>query len=86
MSFKRKTHVRGVHAEIIVFARGCRHHRRIRKFERLRRPLQRKRHIKVELSVRLNVSRLFHAGHVVQNRRSALSLALQEWFSCKGKE
>ena len=30
--------------------------------------------------------RLLHIVHVVQNRRSALSLAWHEWFSCKGKE
>ena len=37
--------------------------------------------------VKLSVLRLFHVGHVEQNRRSALSaLAWHEWFSCKGKE
>ena len=30
--------------------------------------------------------RSFHVDHVVQNRRSALSLSWHEWFSCKGKE
>ena len=39
------------------------------KFKKLRRLLQRKRYTKIE--------------HVVQNRRSALSLAWREWFSCK---
>ena len=34
----------------------------------------------------LSVMRLFHVGHVVQTRRSVLSLAWHEWFSCKGKE
>ena len=29
---------------------------------------------------------LFHVSHVVQNRRSVLSLAWHEWFSCKGRE
>ena len=35
----------------------------------LRRRLQRKLHIKVELCVRLSVLRSFHVDHVVQNRR-----------------
>ena len=39
-------------------------------------------HIKV--CVGLSVSRLLHIGHVVQNRRSALSLAWHEWFSREG--
>ena len=30
--------------------------------------------------------RLFHVGRVVQNRRSALSLAWHKWFSGKGKD
>ena len=50
------------------------------------RLLQRKRHIKIELGVRLSVLRLFHVGNVVQSRRSALSLTSRECFSCKGKE
>ena len=29
---------------------------------------------------------LFQVGHVVQSRRSALSLAWHRWFSCKDKE
>ena len=33
-----------------------------------------------------SVLRLFHFHHVVQNRRSALSLAGHSWFSRKGKE
>ena len=40
-------------------------------------------HSKIELSAKL--SRLFHVGHAVQNRRSAFSLAWHELFSCKGK-
>ena len=55
-------------------------------FIKLRRLLQRKRHIKIKLYVRLSVLRLFHVGHVVQSRRSALSNAWHEWFSCKGRE
>jgi len=35
----------------------------------------RKRHFKLELCVRLSVLRLFHVDHVLQNRRSAFSLA-----------
>ena len=55
-------------------------------FKKLRRQLQRKRHIKIELCVKLIVLRLFHVGRVVQNRRGALSLAWHEWFSSKGRE
>ena len=54
--------------------------------KKLRRQLQGKRLIKTELCVKLSLLRLFHVDHVVQNRRSALSLACHEWFSCKGKE
>ena len=43
-----------------------------------------KRHIKIELCFKLSLLWLFHVGHVVQNRRSALSLSWHEWFSCKG--
>ena len=57
-----------------------------REFKKLQRLLQRKRHIKIELCVRLSILRLFHVDQVIQNRRSALSLAWYEWFSCKGKE
>ena len=59
---------------------------RFREFKKLRRQLQGKRHIKIELCVKLSLLRLFHVDHVVQNRRSALSLSWHEWFSCKGKE
>ena len=57
-----------------------------RELKKLRRQLQGKRLIKIELCVKLSILRLFHVDHVVQNRRSALSLAWHEWFSCKGKE
>ena len=57
-----------------------------REFKKLRRQLQGKRHIKIELCVNLSLLRLFHVYHVVQNRRCALSLAWHEWFSWKGKE
>ena len=57
-----------------------------RELKKLRRLQQRKRHIKIELYVRLSVLRLFQVGHVVQRRRSALSLAWHRWFSCKDKE
>ena len=58
----------------------------IREFKKLRLLLQRKRHFKIELCVRLTVSRLFHVAHVAQNRRGALSLAWHEWFSRRSKE
>ena len=57
-----------------------------REFKKLRRQLQRKSHIKIELCVKLSLLRLFQVDHVVQNRRTALTLAWYEWFSCKGKE
>ena len=56
-----------------------------REFKKLRRLLQRERHIKLELCVRLSILRLFHVDHVVQNRRTALSLAWYEWFHVKAK-
>ena len=56
-----------------------------REFQKLRRQLQRKRHIKIELYVKLSLLRLFHVGHVVQNRRSALSLAWPSGFHVKAK-
>ena len=58
----------------------------IGEFKKLRRQLQRKRHIKIELCVKLSLLRLFHVNQFVQNKRTALSLAWYEWFSCKGKE
>ena len=61
-------------------------HKVKREFTKLGRQLQRKRHIKIELCVKLSLLRLFYVGRVVQNRRSALSLAWHEWFSCKGCE
>ena len=61
-------------------------HRYIREFKKLRRQLQWQRHTKIELCVKFSLLRLFHVGHVVQNMRSALSLAWHEWCSCKGKE
>ena len=57
-----------------------------REFKKLRRQLQRKRHIKFELCVKFSLLRLFHVDHVIQNRRTALSLAWHEWFLCIGKE
>ena len=39
-----------------------------------------KRHIKIELCVKLSLLRLIHVDHVAQNRRTALSLAWYEWF------
>ena len=51
------------------------HHPHPREFKKLRRQLQGKRHIKIELCVELSLLRLSHVDHVVHNRRSALSLA-----------
>ena len=58
----------------------------IREFKKLRRQLQWNRDIKIELCVKLSLLRLFHVDHVVQNWRSALSLAWHERFSCRGKD
>ena len=59
----------------------------IREFKKLRRQLQRKLLIKIELCVKSSLLQLFHFGRVVKkNRRSALSLAWHKWFSCKGRE
>ena len=55
-----------------------------REFKKLRRQLQRKHHTKIELCVKFSVVRLFHVGHVVQNRPRVLWLAWHESFSCKG--
>ena len=52
----------------------------------LRRQLQRKRHIKIELCVGFSVLRLFQVVHDEQNRRSALPFAWHEWILCQGKE
>ena len=57
-----------------------------REFEKLRWQLQGERHIKIEFCAKLSLLLLFHVDDVEQNRRSALSLAWHEWFSCKGKE
>ena len=46
-----------------------------REFKKVRRQLQGKRHIKIELCAKLSLLRLFQVDHVVQNRQSALSLA-----------
>ena len=56
-----------------------------REFKKLRRQLQRKHHIKIELCFKLSVLRLFIVGHVVQTRRSAFSFAWHEWFHVKAK-
>ena len=56
-----------------------------REFKKLRRQLQRKSHIKIELCVNLSLLRLFQVDHVVQNRRTALTIAWYEWFSWKAK-
>ena len=56
------------------------------RFKKLRRLLQRKRHIKIVLCVRLSVIRLFQVGNVVQTTRSVLSLASHEWFLRRGEK
>ena len=57
-------------------------HNNLRMFKKLRTTAAaKKRHFKIELHIRLSVSRLFHVHHVVQNRRSPFSLAWHEWFS-----
>ena len=58
----------------------------IREFKKLRRLMQRKRHIKIDLCVRSSVLRLFDVDHVVKNKQSALSLVWLDWFSFKGRE
>ena len=58
----------------------------IREFKTLWWQLRRKRHMKIELCVKLSLLQLFGVDHVVQNRQSALSLAWHKWFSFKGKE
>ena len=47
-----------------------------REFKKLRRQLQGKRHIEIELCVNLSLLRLFHVDHIVQN--NGLSLAWHE--------
>ena len=42
--------------------------------------------VTLKLNFALSILQLFHVGHLVQNRRSALLLAWHEWISCKGKE
>ena len=71
------THV----GEIMISVEGV-----TRELKKLRQLVQRKRHIKIELCVRLRVLRFFHVGHVVQNRQSLLPLAEHKWFCCKGRE
>ena len=62
-------------ASVVTFSKT-----RNREFKKLRRQVQGKRHNKIELCAKLSLLRLFHVDHVVQNRRSALSLAWHEWF------
>ena len=51
-------------------------HNNLQMFKKLRTTAAaKKRHFKIELHIRLSVSRLFHVHHVVQNRRSPLLLA-----------
>ena len=57
-----------------------------RDFKKLRRLLQLKRRIKIELCARLSVMRLFLVDQIVQTRRSELSPAWDERFPFKGRE
>ena len=52
----------------------------IREFKKLRREVQRKRHIKIELCVGFSVLRLFQVVHDEQNRRNTLPFAWHEWW------
>ena len=72
-------------AECVIVVRLARRNGN-REFKKLRRQMQRKRHIEIELCAKLGLLQLLHVDQVVQNRRTALSLAWYEWFSCKGKE
>ena len=54
-----------------------------REFNKLRRQLQRKRHIKIELCVKSSLLRLFHVDDVIQNRRTAFSPSWHEWQRMK---
>ena len=45
-----------------------------------------KENVTLKLNFASSLLRLLHVDHVVQNRRTALSRAWYEWFSCKGKE
>ena len=56
-----------------------------REFKKLRRQLQRKHDIKIELYVKLSLLWLFHVDHVVQNRRTALPLLGTNGFHVKAK-
>ena len=57
-------------------------HNNLRMFKKLRTTAAaKKRHFKIEIHIRLSVSRLFHVDDVVQNRRSPFSLAWHEGFS-----
>ena len=61
---------------------------RLRHHKKLRRLVRRKCHIEIELCVRLSVLQLLHVGHVAQNRRGVLSLAIAwcEQISCKARK
>ena len=56
---------------------------RARKFRKLSRLLERKRHMKIELYVRLRI--LFRVIHFVQNRQSAVCLLDTSGFHLKVK-
>ena len=54
-----------------------------REFKKLRRQLQRKRDIKIELCVKSSLLQLFYVDHVVQNRRSDFRLLCTNGFHVK---
>ena len=56
-----------------------------REFKKLRRLMRQKRHIKIELCVRLSVLRLFQVGHCLQNKPRVLSFAWHHGFHTKAK-
>ena len=63
----------------------CLNPKHLRKFKKLRRLLQRERHIKIALCARLGVMRLFQVGHVVQTRRIFLRLLDRNSFHVKAE-
>ena len=79
---KKNTHLSQKESSSLTWLLSDKWSQENKEFKKLRRLLQRKRHIEV----RWSVLRLSHVGHVVRNSRSALPLASHESLSCKGKE
>ena len=76
------------HAHVVVRKSNLKiSHRRLtdyREFKKLRRQLQLKRHIKVQLCVKLSALQLFHVGNVYKiGELNVLSLYRHIWFSCR---